>query len=84
MPMPMPCATHALVTAGGKGYLRTMSLSRLKNYVQAYNIKIGRDVLEKDDIIDAIIAARVRSSFFCVRLSFSLLSLTPKRALRSN
>lgn len=52
------------VTAGGKGYLRTQSLARLRNYIQAYNIKIGRDILEKDEIIDAIVAARVSARVF--------------------
>lgn len=55
-----PSTAHVQVTAGGKGYLRTMPMTRLKNYIQSYNIKLGPDVLEKDDLIDAIIAARVR------------------------
>ncbi|KLO13325.1 hypothetical protein SCHPADRAFT_852640 [Schizopora paradoxa] len=52
------CIQYLTITAGGKGYLRTQALARLRNYIQAYNIKIGRDILEKDDIIDAIVAAR--------------------------
>lgn len=48
-----------LVTAGGKGYLRSQSLAKLKNYIQAYNIKIGMSVLEKEDLINAIVSARV-------------------------
>ena len=35
-----------------------MTLAKLKKYVNAYNIKIDRAV-EKDDIIDGILAARV-------------------------
>lgn len=50
-----------LVTAGGRGYLRNISLARLKRYVDAYNIKVD-DVLEKDDLIEKIIAIRVCSS----------------------
>ena len=47
-----------LVTAGGRSYLRNLALTRLKKYVDAYNIKTDR-VLEKDDLIEKIIAARV-------------------------
>jgi hypothetical protein len=46
------------VTAGGRSYLRSLSLTRLKKYVDAYNIKTD-GVLEKDDLIEKIIAARV-------------------------
>jgi hypothetical protein len=35
-----------------------MALGKLKKYVDAYNIKIDRAV-EKDDVIDGILAARV-------------------------
>lgn len=35
-----------------------MALGRLKKYVNAYNIKIDRAV-EKDDVIDGILAVRV-------------------------
>jgi len=35
-----------------------MPLGKLKKYVDAYNIKIDRAV-EKDDVIDGIVAARV-------------------------
>jgi hypothetical protein len=35
-----------------------MNLGKLKRYLNAYNIKIDRAV-EKDDLIDAILAARV-------------------------
>ena len=47
------------VTAGGKGYLRTLSLAKLKNYMQSYGMRLGPDVLEKEDVIDAVINARV-------------------------
>jgi hypothetical protein len=47
-----------LVTAGGRNYLRNLSLTRLKKYVDAYNIKAD-GVIEKDDLIEKIIAARV-------------------------
>lgn len=35
-----------------------MSLGKLKKYADAYNIRIDRAV-EKDDVIDCILAARV-------------------------
>lgn len=35
-----------------------MPLGKLKKYADAYNIKIDRAV-EKDDVIDGIVAARV-------------------------
>jgi hypothetical protein len=46
------------VTAGGRTYLRNLSLARLKRYVDVYNIKAD-GVLEKDDLIEKIIAIRV-------------------------
>ncbi|KAF8882505.1 hypothetical protein CPB84DRAFT_1686646 [Gymnopilus junonius] len=48
------CAT---VTAAGRQQLKQMSLGKLKKYISAYNIKAGR-VVEKDDLIDAILNAR--------------------------
>jgi hypothetical protein len=51
------------VTAGGRAYLRNISLARLKKYVDAYNI--GADgVIEKDDLIQRIIAVRVSVSSY--------------------
>ena len=46
------------VTAGGKSYLKSLSLARLKKYVDAYNIKV-EGILEKDELISRIIASRV-------------------------
>jgi hypothetical protein len=37
-----------------------MSSAKLKKYADAYNINIDRAV-EKDDVIDSILAARVRA-----------------------
>ncbi|KAG6837094.1 hypothetical protein H0H93_014986 [Arthromyces matolae] len=51
------CIDFLNVTAAGKGILRTLPLSKLKKYLEAYNIEIGR-VVEKDDLIDAILRAR--------------------------
>jgi hypothetical protein len=42
-----------------------MPLSKLRKYVEAYNIKVDRAV-EKDDLIDGMIAARVGPrSYIC-------------------
>ena len=46
------------VTAAGRGQLRAQPLSRLRKYVEAYNIKVN-GAIEKDDYIDHIIRARV-------------------------
>ncbi|KAI0298735.1 hypothetical protein B0F90DRAFT_1810874 [Multifurca ochricompacta] len=51
------CIENLTITAGGRTYLRSLSLARLKKYVDAYNIKTD-GVLEKDDLIEKIIAAR--------------------------
>lgn len=50
----------ATVTAAGRNQLKAMTLAKLKRYINAYNIGIDRAV-EKDDLIDAIIMARVSS-----------------------
>ncbi|KAH8113945.1 hypothetical protein DFH11DRAFT_1598397 [Phellopilus nigrolimitatus] len=52
------CIQYLTITAGGKSYLRSQSLAKLKNYMQAYNLRMGAEVLEKDDVINAIVAAR--------------------------
>ncbi|KAI0277937.1 hypothetical protein BGY98DRAFT_917623 [Russula aff. rugulosa BPL654] len=51
------CIEKLTITAGGRAYLRNLSLARLKRYVDAYNIKAD-GVLEKDDLIEKIIAIR--------------------------
>ncbi|KZV65770.1 hypothetical protein PENSPDRAFT_655480 [Peniophora sp. CONT] len=51
------CIENLNITAGGRNYLRSLPLSRLKRYLTAYNIKTP-PVLEKDDLIEAIIKAR--------------------------
>lgn len=49
----------SVVTAAGKGQLKGLSLARLKKYASDYGIDI-HNVVEKDDLIDGLIAARVR------------------------
>ncbi|KAL5522731.1 hypothetical protein ACEPAG_8749 [Sanghuangporus baumii] len=55
------CIQYLQITAGGKALLRSLPLSKLKNYMQAYGLRVGADVIEKDDIINAIIAARTEN-----------------------
>ncbi|KAI0296377.1 hypothetical protein BC826DRAFT_1091102 [Russula brevipes] len=56
------CIENLTITAGGRTYLRNLSLARLKKYVNAYNISAD-GVLEKDDLIERIMAARPSSTF---------------------
>ncbi|KIM86779.1 hypothetical protein PILCRDRAFT_816031 [Piloderma croceum F 1598] len=51
------CIENLNITAAGRGQLRTFPLSRLRKYVEAYNIKVN-GAIEKDDYIDHIIRAR--------------------------
>jgi hypothetical protein len=46
------------VTAGGRKYLKSLPLGKLRQYAASYGIATNRAV-EKDDIIDAVVAARV-------------------------
>lgn len=61
LPFAQTLCSVCSVTAGGKAYLRSLSIAKLKNYIQAYGLRLGADVIEKDDVIDAIVSARVRS-----------------------
>ncbi|KAJ7719191.1 hypothetical protein DFH07DRAFT_859547 [Mycena maculata] len=51
------CIEFLTITAGGRGHLKSLPLTKLKKYINAYNIKADRAV-EKDDLIDAIVAAK--------------------------
>lgn len=46
------------VTAAGKGQLRGYSLAKLRKYAKDYSINVN-GVVEKDDLIDRLIAIRV-------------------------
>ncbi|KAF7325918.1 RING-finger domain-containing protein [Mycena kentingensis (nom. inval.)] len=52
------CIEYLTITAGGRGHLRTLTLAKLKKYIAAYNIKGADRAVEKDDLIDAILAAK--------------------------
>ncbi|CAA7269961.1 unnamed protein product [Cyclocybe aegerita] len=51
------CIEYLTITAAGRTALKALSLSKLRNYINAYGIKTDR-VVEKDDLIDAILNAR--------------------------
>ncbi|KAF4564655.1 hypothetical protein EYR40_010822 [Pleurotus pulmonarius] len=51
------CIEYLNITAAGRGQLRSMPLGKLRKYVTAYNIRVGR-VVEKDDLIDKIMSVR--------------------------
>ena len=51
----------SVVTAAGRTQLKSMPMSKLRNYINAYNIKTVDRIVEKDDLIDAIIKVRVSS-----------------------
>ena len=54
----LTCIFVRSVTAAGRNSLKALPLGKLKKYVASYGIGIDRAV-EKDDIIDAIVAAKV-------------------------
>jgi hypothetical protein len=54
---------HPTVTASGRAQLKNMPLAKLRKYLDAYNIKSER-VIEKADLVDLIIAARVWHSLY--------------------
>ncbi|EKM58134.1 uncharacterized protein PHACADRAFT_182515 [Phanerochaete carnosa HHB-10118-sp] len=51
------CIENLTITAAGKGQLRKYSLAKLRKYAKDYDINVN-GVIEKDDLIDKIIAAR--------------------------
>lgn len=51
------CIELLNVTSLGKNQLRTLPLSKLRRYVDAYNIPI-KGAVDKNDIVDALIATR--------------------------
>ncbi|KIP04380.1 hypothetical protein PHLGIDRAFT_31371 [Phlebiopsis gigantea 11061_1 CR5-6] len=54
------CIENLNITAAGKGQLRGCTLAKLKKYAKDYNIDVN-GVIEKDDLIDRLIAARGRN-----------------------
>lgn len=58
------------VTAAGRTQLKSMPMSKLRNYINAYNISTER-VVEKDDLIDALMKARVSGYANLFRLANS-------------
>lgn len=54
---------HATVTASGRTQLRAQTVSTLRAYLKAYGLSVPANVLEKEEIVDAVLAARVRAVF---------------------
>ncbi|KAF9511633.1 hypothetical protein BS47DRAFT_1141928 [Hydnum rufescens UP504] len=52
------CIERLSITASGRGKLRALPVSQLRNYLKAYGLPTPTNVLEKDDIVDAVMAAR--------------------------
>ncbi|KAJ7064841.1 hypothetical protein C8F01DRAFT_1128398, partial [Mycena amicta] len=52
------CIEYLTITAGGRGHLRSLTLAKLRKYISAYNIKGAERAVEKDDLIEAILAAK--------------------------
>ncbi|KAG8762300.1 hypothetical protein FRC15_008577, partial [Serendipita sp. 397] len=52
------CIEVLSITASGKSQLRDMPVAKLRMYLDAYGIK-PRIAVEKDDLVEAIIDARV-------------------------
>ncbi|GBE84007.1 hypothetical protein SCP_0510660 [Sparassis crispa] len=52
------CVENLTITAAGKGRLKQLPLSKLRKYAAAYGIKVN-GVVEKDDFIDTLMAARL-------------------------
>lgn len=50
-----------IVTASGKTQLRSMTVARLRNYLEAYGIQPKSMMLEKGDLVEAILDARVNA-----------------------
>ena len=52
-----------VVTALGRSQLRSLPIAKLRWYVDAYNIPV-KGAIDKNDIVDLVVAARVRRSAF--------------------
>ncbi|KAF7316297.1 RING-finger domain-containing protein [Mycena indigotica] len=52
------CIEYLTITAGGRAHLRSLTLPKLKKYISAYNIKGAERAVEKNDLIEAIMAAK--------------------------
>jgi hypothetical protein len=57
--------TLFVVTSMNKAALRKVPLSRIRKYMAAYNIAVPSGTVDKDDLVDVILAKRVRSCFQC-------------------
>ncbi|KIJ24082.1 hypothetical protein M422DRAFT_275217 [Sphaerobolus stellatus SS14] len=60
MPVCTNCAEKLTVTASGRSALKEYSVQRLKAYMKAYNIQLPGAAVEKEELVQAIMRARVR------------------------
>ena len=58
--MPRIDGSTITVTAAGKNYLKSLPLSKLRKYANAYDVRIDH-AIEKEDVIEAVLSARVRN-----------------------
>ncbi|KAF9522210.1 hypothetical protein CPB83DRAFT_864773 [Crepidotus variabilis] len=78
------CIEYLTITASGRTQLKGMAMSKLKNYLNVYNIKTER-VVEKDDLIDAVISARAPNGCLPrVHENFYRKNSVPNRATGGN
>ena len=68
--MPQSCGKYP-ATALGRAQLRTLPLSKLRRYIDAYNIP-AKNPIDKNDLVDAAIAARVSRGTSHLVKSFTL------------
>ncbi|KAF8343111.1 uncharacterized protein EI90DRAFT_3150094 [Cantharellus anzutake] len=52
------CIPNLIVTASGRGQLRSMHVPHLRAYAKAYGLSLPQNALEKNEIIEAIFSAR--------------------------
>ena len=53
--------TYSAVTAGSRNYMKSLSLSKLKKYADAYNLQLGQ-IIEKDELVNKLMSFRDRVS----------------------
>ncbi|KAF8345288.1 hypothetical protein F5887DRAFT_885155 [Amanita rubescens] len=51
------CSEFLQITAAGKNYLKSLPLSKLRKYANAYDVRIDH-AIEKEDVIEAVLSAR--------------------------
>lgn len=52
------CIPNLTITASGRTQLRAQTVASLRAYMKAYGLSVPQNVLEKEEIVDAVLAAR--------------------------